>query len=209
MRYKKSIRSGASEERLDTLIQERLKPGADREKIDNRIWDLFGEEWCVMFTDLAGFSRNISEFGITHFLQSMYESERLLIPIIGEHDGILLKDLGDSFLVIFKNVRKAILASITMQRVLKEYNREKLEEDMVLLCVGLGFGQMLRIGDADVFGYEVNLASKLGEDIAKPWEILASEAVKENVSRSLDVSFQEFSIDFPAATKAYQLVYTL
>jgi len=209
VRFKKSIRTSASEERLDTLIQERLEPGADREKIDSRIWDLFGEEWCVMFTDLAGFSRNISQFGITHFLQSIYESERLLIPIIGEHDGILLKDLGDSFLIIFKKARKAVLASIAMQRILKEYNRDKLEEDMVLLCVGLGCGQMLRIGDIDVFGYEVNLASKLGEDIARPWEILVSESVKENVADSMGVSFEEFSIDFPAATCAYRLIYTL
>jgi len=41
--------------RLWHLIEERLKPGADREQVDQRIWDLFGERWAVMFTDLAGF----------------------------------------------------------------------------------------------------------------------------------------------------------
>ncbi len=53
MAYRRTIAAGASEDRLTRLIEERLKPGADKEKIDGRIWDLFGEEWCVMFTDLA------------------------------------------------------------------------------------------------------------------------------------------------------------
>ena len=72
------IGTGASMDRLESLIEERLKPGADAQKIDSRIWDLFGEEWAVMFTDLSGFSRQVAEFGIIHFLQMIYESHRLL-----------------------------------------------------------------------------------------------------------------------------------
>ena len=79
-----SIGSRASEDRLEKLIEERLKPGADKERIDRRIWDLFGESWCVMFTDLSGFSRGVAKFGIIHFLQTIHESERLLIPLIEE-----------------------------------------------------------------------------------------------------------------------------
>ncbi|MFH0844557.1 MAG: adenylate/guanylate cyclase domain-containing protein, partial [Pseudomonadota bacterium] len=85
------IRSSASQDRLEKLIEERLKPGANKDQIDLRIWDLFGEEWAVMFTDLAGFSRRVAEFGIIHFLQIIYESQRLLVPCIDEHDGILVK----------------------------------------------------------------------------------------------------------------------
>ena len=47
-----------------------------------------------MFTDLSGFSRNTAKFGIIHFLQTIHEAERLLIPVIEEHDGILLKVEG-------------------------------------------------------------------------------------------------------------------
>ena len=59
--------------RLQKLMTERLQPGADREAVDRRIWDEFGEEWCVMATDLSGFSRGVAEFGIIHFLQTIYE----------------------------------------------------------------------------------------------------------------------------------------
>jgi class 3 adenylate cyclase len=147
MAYRRVIAVGASEDRLERLIDERLKPGADKELIDKRIWDLFGEEWCVMFTDLSGFSRGVAKFGIIHFLQTIYESERLLVPVIEDHDGILLKSEGDSLLVIFRNVSQGHPELQKEQEVLREYNTDKPAEEQILLCVGLGYGRMQRIGD--------------------------------------------------------------
>jgi class 3 adenylate cyclase len=197
----------ASEDRLESLIAKRLEPGADKAMIDRRIWDLFGEDWCIMFTDLAGFSRNVARFGIIHFLQTIYESERVCVPVIEDHDGILLKSEGDSLLVIFRNVQKAILASVEMQRRLRDYNRDKDDEEKVLLCVGLGFGRVLRIGDSDVFGAEVNAASKLGEDTAKAAEILVTEAVKDAATDLGEISFEPILDVPPGAGAAYRLLY--
>jgi hypothetical protein len=81
------IRNNASQDRLEKLIEARLQPGADKEAIDRRIWDLFGEEWAIMYTDLAGFSRQVAEFGIIHFLQTIYESQKLFVPCIDRYDG--------------------------------------------------------------------------------------------------------------------------
>lgn len=209
MSTKRSIVVSASEDRLQKLIEERLKPGADKGKIDERIWDLFGEDWSVMFTDLSGFSRGVAKFGIIHFLQTIFESERILTPIIEDHDGILLKVEGDSFLIIFRNVKKAIQCAVAMQRELKDYNKNKSDEEKVLLCVGLGYGRMLRIGDSDVFGAEVNAASKLGEDTANAWEILVTKAVKDQASDMTDISFEEISDVPPGAEKAYKVIYKL
>jgi len=209
MGNKRSIFVSASEDRLEKLIEERMKAGADKKLIDARIWDLFGEEWCVMFTDLSGFSRNVAQFGIIHFLQTIQESERILIPVIEDHDGILLKVEGDSFLVIFRNVTKGVQAALAMQRILKTYNIDKVPEERVLLCVGLGFGKILRIGDSDVFGSEVNAASKLGEDTAKAWEILVTDGVKQRCGSMDSIMFEEISDVPPGAEKAWKVVYTL
>lgn len=196
MAYRRVIGASASEDRLEKLIEDRVKPGADKEKIDSRIWDLFGETWAIMFTDLSGFSRNVAKFGIIHFLQTIYESERLLIPIIEDHDGVLLKSEGDSLLVIFRNVTKALQASVAMQRTLLAYNKDKSDEEKVLLCVGLGYGKVLRIGDIDVFGHEVNTASKLGEDTADAYEVLVTPAVKENAASQTEFSFTKAEGDY-------------
>ncbi len=209
MAVKTFIQTGASEDRFEKLIQERLEPGADKEKIDERIWDLFGEEWCVMFTDLSGFSRGVAKFGIIHFLQTKYESERILIPVLDDYDGILLKVEGDSFLVIFKKPVKAIRAAVEMQRRCQEYNLDKSEEEQILLCVGLGYGKMLKIGDHDVFGGEVNAASKLGEDTAKSWEILVTESVRQSVPDSEGFGFDPIDTVPPGAKAAYRTVYKI
>ncbi|HOP31732.1 MAG TPA: adenylate/guanylate cyclase domain-containing protein [Spirochaetota bacterium] len=207
MAYRRVIAVGASEDRLERLIDERLKPGADKELIDKRIWDLFGEEWCVMFTDLSGFSRGVAKFGIIHFLQTIYESERLLVPVIEDHDGILLKSEGDSLLVIFRNVEKAIQSCSRMQQVLKEYNVDKPAEEQILLCVGLGYGRMLRIGDQDVFGAEVNAASKLGEDMAEAWEVLITKAVKERAEALEGLKFEPLEEIPPGTDAAFRVIF--
>ncbi len=207
MAYRRVIAVGASEDRLERLIDERLKPGADKELIDKRIRDLFGEEWCVMFTDLSGFSRGVAKFGIIHFLQTIYESERLLVPVIEDHDGILLKSEGDSLLVIFRNVDKAIQSTRMMQQVLKEYNVDKPAEETILLCVGLGYGRMLRIGDQDVFGAEVNAASKLGEDMAEAWEVLVTKAVKERAEKLEGLKFEPLDEIPPGTDAAYRVIF--
>ncbi len=206
MSLKYSILNSASEARLEKLIKKRLEKGADKDKIDKNIWDLFGEEWCVMATDLSGFSRHVMKFGIIHFLQTIYESERLLIPIIEKLDGIFLKQEGDSLLVIFRNVEKAVKASLEMRSILKEYNQGKTDEEKVLLCIGLGYGKMLHIGDTDVYGSEVNAASKLGEDTAQSDEILVTEEVMNRCSNLADISFEEIQNTPPGSSKAYKLI---
>jgi class 3 adenylate cyclase len=209
MPYVRQIGVTASEDRLEKLMEERLKPGADKEETDARIWDLFGETWAVMFTDLAGFSRNVAAFGIVHFLQVIYESQRVLVPCIDDHDGILLKMEGDSMLVIFRNAAKALECSIAMQKTLKDYNANKPETEQILLCVGLGYGRVLRIGDQDVFGSEVNAASKLGEDTAKAHEILVTGSVKKAVSDMPRFKFTPIEEVPPGADVAMKLVYEL
>jgi adenylate cyclase len=193
------------DDRLQKLMSERLQPGADRDAVDRRIWDLFGEEWCVMATDLSGFSRGVAEFGIVHFLQTIFEAERILVPIVESHDGILLKIEGDSFFVIFRDVRKALQASIEMQRATRRYNAGRPDTEQVLLGVGLGFGRMLRIGSADVFSVEVNSACILGETWAKGYDILVTQAVRDQAGE--DVTFEEFAHVPPGARGAYRVVY--
>src|SRR5437868_13685807 len=104
--------------RLWALVDERTHPGANKEAIDRRIWDLFGEEWSVMFTDLSGFSRGVAQFGIVHFLQIIHESMRLLTPCIEAHDGILLKVEADSLMVLFRRPERGLDCAVAMQKVL-------------------------------------------------------------------------------------------
>ena len=204
-----SIVLGPSPERLESLIRERMGPGADKKQVDKRIWELFGGKWCVMFTDLSGFSRHVAKFGIVHFLQTIYASECLLKPIIEKHGGLVLKFDGDSLLVVFRSPRRAAAAAVRMQRVCSDYNRGAPPEEKVLLCVGIGYGPMLRIGDFDIFGAEVNAAAKLGEDIAKSGEVLVTQNVKDRLGRMAGVSFRRIHRVPPGAMAAYRMLFKI
>jgi len=211
MPYTIRVETNAALERLERLIQKRMAPGADKDAVDAQIWDLFGETWAVMFTDLSGFSRRVAEFGVIHFLQIIQESQRVFVPCLDVYGGILLKVEADSMLVIFRKVRRAVECAIAMQHAAQAYNEGRPQEEQLLLCVGLGYGAMLRVGDHDVFGAEVNAASKLGEDTARAWEILVTENVKQIVAREqMDhLSFEPLDYIPPGADKAYRLIYPL
>lgn len=88
-------------------------------------------------------------------------------------------------------------------------NAKAHETETVLLCIGLGFGRVLKIGDSDVFGPEVNAAAKLGEDSAKAWEILVTGSVRELAANFPDVSFEKLDYIPPGAAAAFRVKYNL
>jgi class 3 adenylate cyclase len=197
-----------SEVRLWRLIEERTRPGADRARIDQRIWDLFGEDWAVMFTDLAGFSRQVAAFGIIHFLQVIFEQKRILLPIVAAHDGILIKIEADSFLIIFKRAASAVRCAIEMQRTCARENVRRAPEEQVLLCVGIGYGRILRVGDRDVWGSEVNAASKLGEDIARANEILVTDLARQAAGDLDDARYEPIEVVVAGSERNHRVRWT-
>ena len=200
---------GASEERLWQLIELRWQPNADTKAIDRRIWDLFGERWAIMFTDLSGFSRGVAAFGITHFLQVIHEHHRLLYPVIEEHDGIVVGVHADSLLVMFRRPMGALECSIAMQHACQRASRTLRPEEKILLCIGLGYGDVLRVGGTGLWGAEVNAASKLGEDIAKSHEILVTGAVREAVGDVAGLGFSDLGTAPPGAKSSFRVEYEL
>lgn len=188
------------------LIERRLA-GGDPEAIDAEIWRTFGGEWAVVFTDLAGFSRQVARFGIIHFLQTIHQQTRLLVPIVEQHDGIVIKTEADSMLILFRDATTALRASLAMQRACRELAIGKPPEDQVLLCLGIGHGKILKIGNADVFGHEVNLASKLGEDVAIAHEILATPSAHAAFGELEGVSWECVQTDYAGETQCFRAIY--
>jgi adenylate cyclase len=131
-----------------------------------------------------------------------------MVPCIDRYDGIMLKMEGDSLMILFRRPEKAISCAMAIQKAAKTYNINKPPTDHMLFCIGLGYGRMLRIGDDDVFGAEVNAASKLGEDIADAWEVLVTDQFKEAITDKR-YTFEKIDRIPPGAKAAYRLIYTL
>ena len=67
---------------------------------------------------------------------------------------------------------------------------------------GIGFGNILNIGDEDLFGNEVNLASKLGEDVAERGEILLTAAARAQLHEA-DIPIREETVSISGLDVTY------
>lgn len=163
---------------LASLLARRRQPDANPAAIEAEIFARFGRTQAVMFTDLVGFSRVVEAFGIVHFLQLIQESEALFQPLIAAHRGRCLKHEGDSLLVLFDEPAQAVACAHAMVQATRTANDPgRAPEDRIEVCIGLGYGTVLCIDDADVWGAEVNAASKLGEDTAKGGEVWVTDSL--------------------------------
>lgn len=160
------------------LLDERSKAGNSTEEIDRKIYAMFGETWAVLCSDMSGFTSRTDEFGILHFLTLIHGMQVLMKPVVHQYNGLVLKEEADNLLVLFREVKDAASCALAMHRATSWFNRNKSPDSTIEVCVGIGFGEILKIGDEDCFGAEVNRAFKLGEDIAAAGEtLLTPEAV--------------------------------
>ncbi len=173
---------------LARLLSQRRAEPTNRAAIDAAIDTRFGRTQAVMFTDLVGFSRTVEAFGILHFLQLIQEAETLFLPLIAQYGGRCVKREGDSLLALFDTPTHAMACAQAMNQATQSVNPGRSPEERIEVCIGLGFGRILCIGDDDAWGAELNAASKLGEEMAKGGEVLVTgpffEAVRDAVPKA-------------------------
>lgn len=165
-----------SKEMLDRLLQERVEHPERAAQIDARIQEVFCETHAVMIMDMSGFSRQTIKHGIIHFLTMIHRMHIITAPTIKEHGGTLVKFEADNAFAVFPDVEQAVEAAIDILRRFSAANTMLPEDQDVHGKFGIGYGEVLLVEGKDLFGSEVNLASKLGEDLAERNEILLTEA---------------------------------
>lgn len=188
---------------LAALLARRRQPGADAAAIEAEIFSRFGRTQAVMFTDLVGFSRVVEAFGIVHFLQLIQESEALFQPLIAAHQGRCIKHEGDSLLVLFDQAADALACAHALVLATQRANAPgRAPEERIEVCIGLGYGTVLCIDDNEVWGAEVNAASKLGEDTAKGGEVWVTDRFHAAVPEPVVTA----TGDLFGARRSYRLV---
>ena len=126
----------------------------------------------------------VAQHGMLHFLMIFARGVRAIRPAIARHRGRLVKIEADSLLLVFPDAGRACRAVIAMTAALDRANRGIPASERTVFSFGIGFGTVLDLGQ-DVLGLEVNLASKLGEDRARPGEVLFTEAAVAALPRGL------------------------
>lgn len=174
-----------------------------RQTFDQRIWEECGQKGAILVTDLSGFTRLTKKHGILHFLAVFRRCERLCLPVIPQYGGALMKHEADDLIVIFPTAAQAIGAGLEMLRVTAVANQALELDDQIGMCIGVESGTLIRLQD-DAFGDPVNVAFKLGEDVASRGELLIGpKAWQEATAANFD--FRSYRVDGPRKVEAGQV----
>ncbi|HEV2812081.1 MAG TPA: adenylate/guanylate cyclase domain-containing protein [Solirubrobacteraceae bacterium] len=132
------------------------------------------EPAAIMFTDLVGFSSWVLDVGDEAALDLLRAVSGVVEPAIRDHDGRLVKRLGDGHMAVFASAQDAIGAGLAMQEGLAEV---EVCGHRPQLRAGVHVGRPRRMG-GDYLGADVNIAARI-TDAAKGGELLVSDAVVE------------------------------
>ncbi len=172
---------------LDTLI---AASPERRPAIEHMLLETFQRRKAVLALDLSGFTLSVRRDGILAYLCQIRRMHKLTRPLVLAHGGSVVKNEADNLLAVFDNVSDAVAAALAMAQA----SATEGVAPALSFSVGIDVGDILLIDQVDCFGDAVNLAYKLGEDIAQPGEVLLTRQAQSAVAADLSLSFTEMQI---------------
>jgi adenylate cyclase len=148
---------------------------AQRPARDTRAHSRLFQQRAVVFTDTADFTARTLRDGILHFLMLFERLVTAATPVLRRAGGEIVKVEGDSLLLRFPDVTAACRGVRALDALLVSLGTGRPHNERLRFSYGIGYGEVLDL-EGDMFGLEVNLASKLGEDLARPGEALLTPA---------------------------------
>lgn len=138
---------------------------------------------AVMFTDIVGYSRQMSA-DERRALALLDIHDQILTKVIADHTGHLIKHMGDAVFAEFDAALKAVCCGIEIQKTLAEHNGKSTQENQICIRIGIHLGDVV-VRNGDLFGEGINVAARL-EPLAKPGGICISDAVYQSIKRQTD-----------------------
>lgn len=139
---------------------------------------------AIMFTDIKGFSKRMEsdEAGTMKMLEV---HNRMMQESVTKHRGVVIKTIGDAFLVSFESVVDAVTCAVEAQQRFHSHNAGKLPAEKITVRIGVHLGDII-LKDKDVFGDGVNIASRI-QSMAEPGGVNISDSVYQQVKNKLDI----------------------
>lgn len=175
---------GKRTRRLVSFLRRRAEADAARRpEMDCRSFpDLFRKR-AIVFTDTADFTIRTVKDGILHFLMVFDRFVEEADEVVRRGAGDIVKVEGDSLLIRYDDAVAACAGVEALQSLLRRMNGPLPVNERLRFSYGIGYGDVLDL-DEDLFGLEVNLASKIGEDLARPGEALLTPSAAASLDEA-------------------------
>ena len=180
----------------------------DWPNLEGMLWEQFGFNQTIVFIDLSGFGSKCRKLGITAALHWIIKAETIVAQFTNSHCGQLIKSVGDSWMVAFDDSINALEFVIEYRNYMLTLYQHEANQLSIVPCFGIATGKVLRFGHHDMYGDPVNSASVLGEDLAKPWQVLLCEKVaKELNQRSVRLGYTRATGSEYNGLNVYELIF--
>jgi adenylate cyclase len=153
-------------------------PAEERARLEADVWRLYGVEMALLALDLSQFSVAVRRGGILPYLGVIRRMQVVASPLVEEAGGKVIKHDADNLMAVFPDVPQAVEASVRINRALAGASCSGIA---CAVGIGIDYGRFLMIPGEDCFGDTVNVAYKLGEDVARPGEVLLTAAARQRL----------------------------
>ena len=137
----------------------------------------------ILFSDVVNSTYATETFGDQTYSKLRHIHDELFKRIMcREKAGIIIKEVGDSFLCVFAEPSTAVLRAIEFQRAIHSNKEHLTIQDYTLTVkIGIHVGQVTVENTLalDIFGRHVNRTARI-EAIANGGQILTSQSIWEN-----------------------------
>jgi adenylate cyclase len=134
------------------------------------------ERLAIVFTDLAAFSEWALEAGDDAAVKLLREVDCAMEPAMREHNGRVVKRMGDGMMAVFGDPADALEALLDARGRMADVKAKGYDPRF---RAGIHVGKPRKLG-GDYFGVDVNVAARLAEQ-ASADEILVSGAVVDDL----------------------------
>jgi TolB-like protein len=151
---------------------------------------------AILAADVVGYSRLMEQDETGTLAALKARRKDVLEPLVPQHNGRIVKVMGDGVLVEFGSAVDAVECAIELQKRFAEANQGLSEARRIVWRIGINVGDVVVEG-SDLYGDGVNVAARL-ETLADPGDICVSGSVYDQVKRKLACGFDELG---PRAVK--------
>ncbi len=144
---------------------------------------------AILAADVVGYSRLMGEDEAGTFAALKAHREGLIAPKVAEHNGRIVKLMGDGILIEFASVVEAVQCAVEFQQDIALRNADVPEHRRIAFRVGVNLGDVIVEGD-DIYGDGVNVAARL-EGLATSGGIVISGTVHEHIENKLELQFED------------------
>jgi class 3 adenylate cyclase len=146
---------------------------------------------ALLFSDLKGSTALYQSIGDASAYHLVRDHFAFMAKVIREHEGAIVKTIGDAVMAAFVSPRQAVAAAIDIQRQIAAFNRESHVEEgtspPIVIKLGVHSGPTIAVtlnDRLDYFGSTVNMAARLqgqsvGGDIVLSTSVADDPAVRE------------------------------